>query len=160
MRWSIAVSRSSGHPSHSPKTDTKRFSHRTPGDNKDKKSNEVLRFLENLHKDIENMIRSCTGCALAAKSPPIKFSPWPKTDLPWTHIQLDFAGPLDGCYYLIVVDSYSKWPEVFKCKNLNSEVAIRALHELFARFGVVDCIVSDNGTQFTLGDFKEFCEDF
>ena len=117
-------------------------------------------FWKNLDKDIENMIRSCTGCALAAKSPPIKFSPWPKTDLPWTRIHVDFAGPLDGCYYLIVVDSYSKWPEVFKCKNPNSEVAIRALHELFARFGVVDCIVSDNGTQFTSGDFKEFCEDF
>ena len=93
------------------------------------------------------MIRSCTGCALAAKSPLIKFSPWPKTDLPWTRIHMDFAGPLDGCYYLIVIGSYSKWPEVFKCKNPDSEVAIRILHELFARFGVVDCIVSDNGTQ-------------
>ena len=106
------------------------------------------------------MIRSCTGCALAAKSPPIKFSPWPKMDLPWTHIHVNFAGPLDGCYYLIIVDSYSKWPEVFKCKNPNSEVAICTLYKLFARFGVVDCIMSDNGTQFTSGDFKEFCEDF
>ena len=73
---------------------------------------------------------------------------------------MDFVGPLDGCYYLIVVNSYSNWPEVFKCKNPNSEVAIRALHKLFAQFGVVDCIVSDNGTQFTSGDFKEFYEDF
>ena len=72
------------------------------------------------------------GSALAAKYPPIKFSPWPKTDLPWTHIHMDFARPLDGCYYLVVVDSYSKWPEVFKCKNPNSEVAICALHKLFA----------------------------
>ena len=117
-------------------------------------------FWKNLDKDIENMIRSCTGCALAAKSPPIKFSPWPKMDLPWTHIHVGFAGLLDGCYYLIVVDSNSKWPKVFKCKNPNSEVAIRTLHKLFAQFGMVDCIVSDNGTQFTSGNFKEFCEDF
>ena len=106
------------------------------------------------------MIRSCMSCAVAAKSLPIKFSPWPKTDLPWTRIHVDFAGLLGGCYYLIVVDTYSKWPEVFKYKNPNSEVAIRALHKLFAWFGVVDCIVSDNGTQFTSGDLKEFCEDF
>ena len=65
-------------------------------------------FWKNLDKDIENMIRSCMGFALAAKSPSIKFSPWPKTDLPWTHIHVDFAGPLDRCYYLIVLDSYSK----------------------------------------------------
>ena len=48
-------------------------------------------FWKNLDKDIENMIRSCTSCALAVKSPPIKFSPWPKTDLPWTRIHVDFA---------------------------------------------------------------------
>ena len=107
-------------------------------------------FWKNLDKDIENIITSCTGCALAAKSQLIKFSPWPKTDLPWTRIHVN----------LIVVDSYSKWPEVFKCKKSNSEVAIRTLRELFARFGVVDCIVSNNGTQFTSGDFKEFSEDF
>ena len=106
------------------------------------------------------MVRNCTGCAMAAKSPPIKSSPWPKTDRPWSRIHVDFAGPLDGYYYLIVVDSYSKWPEVFRCKNANTEVGISALHEPFARFGVVDCIVSDNCTQFTSGDFKEFCEDF
>ena len=74
-------------------------------------------FWKNLDKNIENMIRSCTGCALAAKSPPIQFSPLPKTDLPWTRIHVDFAGPMDGCYYLIVVDCYSKWPKVFKCKK-------------------------------------------
>ena len=74
-------------------------------------------FWMNRDKDIENMIRSCTGWALAAKSPPIKFSPWPKTDLPWTRIHVDFAGPLGGCYYLIVIDSYSKWPKCSSVKN-------------------------------------------
>ena len=34
------------------------------------------------------------------------------------------------------------------------------LHELFARFGVVDCVVSDNESQFTSVKFKEFWEIF
>ena len=79
-------------------------------------------------------------------------------DLPWTCIHMNFVGLLDGCYYLIVVDSYSKWPEVFKCKN--PKWLFAHYTNFFPRFGVVDCIVSDNGTQFTSGDFKEFCEDF
>ena len=34
------------------------------------------------------------------------------------------------------------------------------LHELFARFGVVDCVVNDNRSQFTSIEFNEFCEIF
>ena len=56
-----------------------------------------------MDKDIENAVKSCKGCALAAKVPPIKFNPWLKTDLPWSRIPIDFAGTLEGYYYLIVV---------------------------------------------------------
>ena len=40
------------------------------------------------------------------------------------------------------------------------EVVTDFLHELFARFEVVDCIISDNGSQFMSSDFKEFCQTF
>ena len=96
----------------------------------------------------------------ATKAPPIQFTLWPKTDHPWSRIHADFAGPLDGYYYLIIVDSYSKWPEVFRCKTPTTEITINVLHELFARFGVVDILVIDNGTQFTSGEFKHFCQCF
>ena len=70
-----------------------------------------------MDKDIENMDKLCKGCALAAKVPPVKFNPWSETDLPWSRINLDFAGPLEGYYYLIVVESLSRWPEVQRCKK-------------------------------------------
>ena len=57
----------------------------------------------NMDKDIENTVKSCKSCALAAKTPLIKFNPWPKTDLPWSRIPIDFTSPLEGYYYLIVV---------------------------------------------------------
>ena len=117
-------------------------------------------FWKNMDRNIEETVNACKGCALAAKAPPIKFTPWPKTDRPWSRIHADFAGPLDGYHYLIVVDSYSKWPEVFRCKTPTTEITINVLHELFARFGVVDTLVTDNGTQFTSSEFKHFCECF
>ena len=49
----------------------------------------------NMDKDIENIVKSCKGCVLAVKAPPIKYRPW-------SWIYTDFAGPLDGFYYLIV----------------------------------------------------------
>ena len=113
-----------------------------------------------MDRNIEETVKACKGCALAAKAPSIRFTPWPKTDRPWSRIHADFAGPLDGYHYLIIVDSYSKWPEVFRCKTPTTEITIKVLHELFARFGVVDTLVTDNGTQFTSGEFKHFCECF
>ena len=107
-----------------------------------------------------DMIEKCKGCALAAKAPPTTFKPWPKTEQPWSRIHVDFAGPLEDFYYLIVVDSYSKWPEVLRCRRPTTGTTIGFLHELFARFGVVDCVVCDNGSQFTSVEFKEFCEIF
>ena len=68
--------------------------------------------------------------------------------------------PLEDFYYLIVVDNYSKWPDVLRCRIPTTGSTIGFLHELFARFGVVDCVVSDNRSQFTSTEFKEFCKIF
>ena len=56
--------------------------------------------------------------------------------------------------------SFSKWPEILKCKRLTTETVINFLHQLFALFSVADCIVSGNGTQFTFKEFKDFCQTF
>ena len=58
------------------------------------------------------------------------------------------------------MDSNSKWPAVLRCRRPTTDTTIEPLHELFPRFGVVDCVVSDNGSQFTSVKFKEFCEIF
>ena len=56
-----------------------------------------------MHRDLKSSVISCKGCTLVAKVPPIKFKAWPETD---HHI--DIAGPLNGLYYLILVESLSK----------------------------------------------------
>ena len=71
---------------------------------------------------------------------------------------MDYAGPLNGYYYLVIVDSYSKWLEVFKYKHLTATNTIRTLNEVFSRLGVPNTIVSDNGTMFTGCEFKAYCD--
>ena len=110
-----------------------------------------------MDQDIEKMIREYKGCQLAAKTPPIKTQPWPKTDIPWTRIHIDYARPLKGYYYLVMVDSFSKWPEIYKCKHPTARNTIKALDEVFSCFGVPNTVVSDNGTMFTGKEFKDYC---
>ena len=106
------------------------------------------------------MIESCKKCALAAKSPTTTCKPWPKTDHTWQRIHVDYAGRIDNIYYLIVVDSHSKWPEVLQCKRPTTNCTIGFLHVLFAHFGVVDCVVTDNTMQFISSEFRDFCKTF
>ena len=71
---------------------------------------------------------------------------------------MDYAGPLNGNYYLVIVDSYSKWPEVFKYKHPTATNTIRALNEVFSWLGVPNTMVSDNGTMFTGSEFDVYCD--
>ena len=131
-----------------------------PGKNRMKSLMQSYVYWPKMDLDISNMVDACKGYALVAKAPPITYKPWPKTDQPWSRIHADFAGPMEDIYYLIVIDSYTKWPEVLRCKRPTTGVAITFLHELFAQFGVVECLGSDNWSQFTSADFKGFCDTF
>ncbi|XP_055603971.1 uncharacterized protein K02A2.6-like [Uranotaenia lowii] len=116
-------------------------------------------YWPNIDDDIQAYVRKCSICASAAKSPPhFQPQPWPRAEGPWRRIHLDYAGPLQGLFYLVIVDSYSKWPEIFETRSTTAAVTIRYLMETFARFGVPETIVSDNGSQFSGSEFKTMCQ--
>lgn len=56
----------------------------------------------------------------------------------------------------IVIDSFSKYPEVYKTKTITSKFCVDKMRKLFCRYGLIDTLVSDNGTQFTSAEFQEF----
>ena len=60
--------------------------------------------------------------------------------------------------WLVVVDATSKWAEVIPVRQATSELTIRALEAIFARFGLPMQIFSDNGTAFMSDEFCTFCE--
>ena len=108
-----------------------------------------------MDQDIEDLVRHCKGCQLPAKSLPVRTQLWLKMDIPWSRICMDHARPY---YYLMIVDSYSKWPEIFKYKHSAATNTIRAPNKVFSRLGVLNTIVSDNGTMFTGSEFKVYCD--
>jgi len=109
---------------------------------------------------VEEIAKGCTACAQVqaalAKAP---LHPWAFPDRPWQRLHLDFCGPMFNRTFLVVVDAHSKWPEVFSFASTpTASQLILALRTIFGRFGLPEEIVSDNGSQFTSHEFKNFCE--
>ncbi|XP_015260649.1 PREDICTED: uncharacterized protein K02A2.6-like [Cyprinodon variegatus] len=107
--------------------------------------------------EIEDITKSCSGCLQTQRQPQVAMPhtwEWPSTV--WQRVHIDYAGPFLDRMFLVVVDAYSKWPEVFPVKNATSAVTIEALRTLFARAGLPQQLVSDNGSQFTSEEFQMF----
>lgn len=110
-----------------------------------------------LDKDIENLITNCISCQKLQSSPEkSSLIPSMPSDSVWSRIHIDFAGPIKNFYFLIVVDSFSKFVEVFKTKDMTTNFTIVKLREMFSRYGLVDTLVSNNGPQFTSHEFRKF----
>ena len=108
--------------------------------------------------DIEHCVSSCKVCQSMRSNPPnAPVHPWIFPSKPWSRIHIDFAGPVAGCMYLVLVDAYSKYPEVVKMNTTTSKATINVLREIFSRQGLPEILVSDNGPQFTSYEFQEFC---
>lgn len=113
-----------------------------------------------MNSEIERKVKSCTICAESVKAP-IKctLKSWPIAEKPWSRIHADYAGPVNGVYYLVIVDSYSNWPEIFKTAKTTTTKTIEFFLEAFARTGLPDTLVTDNGAQFTSAEFNKFTSD-
>ncbi|UYV63015.1 K02A2.6-like [Cordylochernes scorpioides] len=81
---------------------------------------------------------------------------WESAPTPWYRVHLDFAGPFMNKMFLIVIDSYSKWPEVIIMNLTTAGNTIRVLRDLFSRYGIPDQVVTDNGPQFVSEEMKYF----
>ena len=71
-----------------------------------------------LDSDIEQIVRKCEECQSVQSSPPLApLHPWKWPTRPWSRLHLDFAGPLFGKMFLILIDPHSKWIEAFCTTN-------------------------------------------
>lgn len=112
----------------------------------------------NIDSHIEQTVSSCSTCQSMRSAPPTaQIHPWIFPSRPWSRIHVDFAGPISGSMYMVVVDAYSKFPEVVKMTNTTVGTTITALRDIFSRHGLPEILVSDNGPQFTAREFAKFC---
>ena len=107
--------------------------------------------------DIRHMATSCDKCQHKITYQPSNWTPWPLSYEGWQRIHADYCGPFLNKYYaLVLIDSYSKWPEVFFTTNATADFTMRALRKTFSREGVPIALVTDNGTHFTSQELENW----
>ena len=109
--------------------------------------------------DIEKSVHLCRECQQVQSSQPVApLSPWKWPSRPWARLHVDFAGPFQGKHILVSIDAHSKWIEAVCTASTSSSNVIEELRTLFAKFGIPESIVSDNGTCFVSEEFKAFLQ--
>ena len=88
-----------------------------------------------LSTQINQMVENCHQCSkeFVVKNEPLISSKLP--NYPWQKIGSNLFS-LDGNTYLLVVDYFSRWPEIVKLSSLTTKAVIEALKSIFSRHGM------------------------
>ena len=108
-------------------------------------------------KDIEETVSKCRTCQKYRNTQtkePLEQHEVPEE--PWTKLATDLLH-FRGKEYLLVCDYLTKFFEICEMeKSAASEVVIRKLKNIFARYGVPLTLISDKGLQYSSRTFKNF----
>ena len=107
-------------------------------------------WFPNLDKMVEERNSSCTAYQATTYTPrrdPLKPSPLP--DRPWQKIAMDFWGPLpSGQYLLVMIDEYTRYPEVEFVHSTSAEAVIPHIDKVFSTHGFPEQVKTDGGPPF------------
>ncbi|UYV72254.1 hypothetical protein LAZ67_9002361, partial [Cordylochernes scorpioides] len=106
-----------------------------------------------ISEEIAETVRKCSVCIQEAVSKHEPLIPTNFPTRPWQKIGMDLF-KFENKWYLVVIDYYSRFPEMVQLDRLTASVVVRSCKSIFARHGVPETVVSDNGTQF--GAAREF----
>ncbi|KAG8174758.1 hypothetical protein JTE90_013147, partial [Oedothorax gibbosus] len=82
-----------------------------------------------IDRDIEDTAKNCIHCAEIKTDPhKAKVHYWEYPSKPWERIHIDFAGPMFGYMFLVIVDAHSKWLEVYPMKSTTTFKTIESLN--------------------------------
>ncbi|CAB1116207.1 unnamed protein product [Ectocarpus sp. CCAP 1310/34] len=113
-------------------------------------------------------LEPCTDCMKAkGRRGSVPRGPGARASKPLGRVHLDLCGPLvpslgGNLYLFVAVDSASRWNKVYGLRRKSD--ALAATKRLLADvgrydLGRIECFRVDNGTEWTRGDFRRFCDD-
>lgn len=117
-------------------------------------------YWHGINKDIENHIGQCETCkkyqSKQAREPMIILDlptePWKKVGTDLFHC--------NGKDYVIVVDYYSNFPEIALLTSATANSVITHVKSIFARHGIPETVVSDNGPCYNCREWQQFAKHY
>ena len=125
-------------------------------------------FWPSMTAQIKDKVSSCPICnAFRNQQQREWLHPHNIPGLPWQIVGTDLF-EFAGHTYLLVTDFYSKYFEIELLHQKTATCVINNLKKMFARFGIPDEVVSDNGSQYSntrnlfdsTHEFKEFAHEW
>jgi hypothetical protein len=117
-------------------------------------------------QDAKDIVRHREACqrftsrlhALSAELQPIPLA-WPFAQWSLDMVRKLHKSWLGGhVYLLVVVKKFTKWIEVAPVITQDSTTIVNFIKSIVFRFGVPNSIITDNDTNFTSKEFKDYCK--
>ena len=125
-------------------------------------------FWPSMYKDIQIYCQSCEPCQRTKRyihQQRAELQPLPIGDV-FSRVHMDLLGPLPKSekgyrYIFLVCDSFSKWCEAYPLYSMEAkEVAWKLYDEWICRYGCMNSILTDRGSNFMSALMKELCSIF
>ncbi len=112
---------------------------------------------------VETFIKHCEPCQRSTKSartPTPSGVNIPAATKAGEQWGLDITGPFyNGAYLVVLIDYFSRYPEVMQTKDITSRNIIRWIKETWDKSSNPSALVTDNGPQFVSQEFTDFLAD-
>ncbi|KAJ0600425.1 putative integrase, catalytic core, ribonuclease H-like superfamily [Helianthus annuus] len=121
-------------------------------------------FWPTMHRDTTEQLKKYGACQIP-KSPKHDLVPI-SSAWPFHKWGMDIVGPFPPAkggvkFLLVVVDYFTKWPEVKPLAKISGKQVIDFVWEsIICRFGLPGVLVTDNGKQFAEKPFSSWCKEF
>ena len=110
----------------------------------------------NISMDIEERVKGCNICTMSNKQKSQPVLSWSDPGKSFDRLHIDYCGPIEDKYFLIIIDAHSKFADVHICSKMTSSITIECLRRTFCNFGIPKVVVSDNAQYFVSNEIKEF----
>ena len=112
-------------------------------------------YWPSMRQDVAEFCRSCGACQKFSQRKParVPMVPLPVVDEPFSRVTMDLVGPFPRSrsgnrYVLVMCDYATRYPEAVPLRNIDAETIAEELVKIFARVGIPQEILTDQGSNF------------